>query len=616
MEVVAKKEISSVLEEIFRPLQGLGNVQVFVHGSWADSSRTAFSDLDDFVIVDDNLTPTERIELQRRLNDIEFHFQRIDPLQHHGHWLINKNELKNYDNSFIPLFVLQNAVSVVGPNTLHGIVNPGKTMAGLVKNIIGTCRNIERYQQRLERGCLNIYELKCFVGSILLLPPLIFQVLGSELDKRSAILNADKIISDKCLKLIEFATQCRNNWRLITESEEYRNFVKKLDGYTNGAEWRRFAASHAPVLDYSALSSVPLNGSLTAAYIKEALNYVDSVSFRRMETFQYDVAYGQIEDRAKVLGALVVGRFGNISCPSISDLDVFICFSDYDYVKGVRDITEFIKGSVELQYLVIHPPVFVSVAMLPYVHYLHTLADLKITHQTIKFSPNSNVSDEYSRFLNSVWTFYFYKYASSVKDNLSYHSTRSLTLLLKNLHTSIENVYSLLNEPSAALEKSKEVRHEVLKDGVAARSLVEKSVLEAFSELATTLRRYPIDRGLDRNFFIVNRALAVEKSKDNRVAYAFEGSTLVVNDAFFQLLYLLLISKRKKGFHAFCYMKAHIEVRKCLLNLGVQESPFITPFSLEIMIPVGLRSKFKKQCFLLLNLLPENILRIFFKQFC
>ena len=147
MQIKAQTEATELgsLKDIFSPLNGMPHVQVFVHGSWADATRTAFSDLDDFIVIDDTVATNKAIkEIHEKLNEIELHFQYLDPLQHHGHWLINKSELNDYNNAYIPLFILENAVSILGSNELIATIDKGKTEAGTINNIIGTCKNIDR----------------------------------------------------------------------------------------------------------------------------------------------------------------------------------------------------------------------------------------------------------------------------------------------------------------------------------------------------------------------------------------------------------------------------------------------------------------------------------------
>src|SRR5690606_30205071 len=112
----------SKLESIFRGAENFPMVDVYVHGSWADNSRTAFSDLDDLVIIDRSKLRGQKAATKRLiswLNKVELRLYRMDLLQHHGHWIIFKDMLRNYDQSYIPLNVLNGAIIIQGQAKIH-----------------------------------------------------------------------------------------------------------------------------------------------------------------------------------------------------------------------------------------------------------------------------------------------------------------------------------------------------------------------------------------------------------------------------------------------------------------------------------------------------------------
>ena len=98
-------------------------ISLYLHGSMADYQYTEFSDIDDLVIVDsiawenvDSLmhTAVSLAKLARQ-------YQNIDPLQHHGHWIITEFDLLSYDQSYMPLVVLNSASRIIGNS--HFLVN-------------------------------------------------------------------------------------------------------------------------------------------------------------------------------------------------------------------------------------------------------------------------------------------------------------------------------------------------------------------------------------------------------------------------------------------------------------------------------------------------------------
>ncbi|MFA7124080.1 MAG: nucleotidyltransferase domain-containing protein, partial [Candidatus Delongbacteria bacterium] len=302
-------------------------IQIFVHGSWADNTRTSFSDLDDLVIIEDSYYK----KAKKTLEELELEFQKIDPLQHHGHWLIKKSDLINYDNSYMPLFIINNAISLVGSNKIKANIDIVKSFKGTLNRIKGTCRNIEHFYSLYKQQKLNIYELKMFVGSVALIPPMLFQLKGKEIDKRNAISMAGDLFSGPTAKLIDWATDLRKNWKDLLDDENYIKFKNKVHSFNKAKKWRSYAKCNAPVLNSSKISEIKLSDDLVDNFINETLRHVDRAMYKTVDLDFYEKTYKKVESIAIENGAVLVGRFGSINHPSISDLDMMICFNDRDY---------------------------------------------------------------------------------------------------------------------------------------------------------------------------------------------------------------------------------------------------------------------------------------------
>lgn len=202
---------------------------------------------------------------------------RLDPLQHHGHWLVSKYELDAYDNSFIPLFILKNAKLLLGSNKISANIDELKTKFGIASNIITTCNNINLIRKKLIGYNINYYELKCLVGSISLLPALIFQFKNIEYDKPNAIKNSQEIYSRDSTMLIQWASECRLNWRIITNQYQYKIFSIFPYLFTNPYLWRKFSAIYSPTVNQSVLeklSSVKVTEYMFSNFIKESKFHV------------------------------------------------------------------------------------------------------------------------------------------------------------------------------------------------------------------------------------------------------------------------------------------------------------------------------------------------------
>lgn len=263
------------LKNIFKPLSKFESVDVYVHGSWADDTKTPFSDLDDLIIIDEKKIKIENYKaLKKALLKTENTFQKLDPLQHHGHWIISNSSLSNYDASFMPLFILENAVRIQGRQKIDYKVNIQATNQGLYRNLLITKNNIYRYYQRYQNRNLNIYELKCFVGSILLIPPMLFQLQGNQLDKRTAINESSILFSAEAIRSIEWASMCRRDWKEITTNKSFKIFAGLVRTIPHPKITRKFANKFSPKIYPHLHEKWPLKPNTINSYIEEIESYL------------------------------------------------------------------------------------------------------------------------------------------------------------------------------------------------------------------------------------------------------------------------------------------------------------------------------------------------------
>lgn len=277
---VGKNCDSQKIKSIFKELDKFeGLLSVYLHGSWADSTTTPFSDIDDFIVLEDRqLSQGDLREIIAALNKVDMRFCRIDPLQHHGHWLTCRSELADYDNSFIPLFILRESRLLLGSRDVRANINHATTIDGLRSNIRNFCGNIVSLVRKLHSGSISAYELKILVGSFALMPAFIFQLNGLELNKPEAISRAGEIYSVKSMELIKWSTECRANWSVVTNMTKYRLFSLLTYLVSNPFIWRKIAAKYSPQVSQaklSRLSGIRISNSQVECFIAESLMHVD-----------------------------------------------------------------------------------------------------------------------------------------------------------------------------------------------------------------------------------------------------------------------------------------------------------------------------------------------------
>jgi hypothetical protein len=207
------------LPGVFGPLDdSLPGVSLFLHGSLADHTATAFSDVDDFVVL--RADAWREAETLRRVGTalarVARGYQDIDPFQHHGHWLVTEFDLLYYDEGFMPLNVLEGARRVTGESRIDVRRNPDTS--GFGKNITSTLRTLRRRLGLIEKeGGMNAFRLKGLAGEIALLPAYVLQSHGERCSKSEAICRAAALYSPDALPALEWATRVRSEFEPLVK---------------------------------------------------------------------------------------------------------------------------------------------------------------------------------------------------------------------------------------------------------------------------------------------------------------------------------------------------------------------------------------------------------------
>ena len=255
---IAKDADYALKTKLFNPIENNNIVGVYVHGSWADNTRTSFSDFDDLIIINRcNLSYKSKRQIEQWLNSVDMKFCRLDPLQHHGHWIIYKDQLANFDESIISLVVLNNALRVCGSTLIDAHININTTKFGLQNNIENTIKNIKRYYSKYIHGNINIYEMKCLIGSFLIAPAFIFQINGNRICKRTAIESSSEFFCRESQVLIKIASIIRKEWDIVLNRSGYKKFTVASKIFTNPNLYRLFAKNYSPLFPKSKFELIP-----------------------------------------------------------------------------------------------------------------------------------------------------------------------------------------------------------------------------------------------------------------------------------------------------------------------------------------------------------------------
>lgn len=266
---------NSEIITIFRGSKKYPFLSIYVHGSWADNTRTSFSDLDDFIVVDD-LMPTSlitKLKAELWLNKVDMRMRRIDPLQHHGHWIINASQLANYDNSYMPIIVLKNAIRVQGATKINVQVNVEKSSLGIIKNIYNCTKSTEFLFKKYIQNKINVFEMKGLVGNILLMPAYVFQARGEWVSKKHAIESSEELFSREACEAIKTCSEIRNQWGLALENRRFKALKVFTQFVKTPLLHQKIAKAFAPRFPVEKFKTISI--SSVEALIKESNYYVD-----------------------------------------------------------------------------------------------------------------------------------------------------------------------------------------------------------------------------------------------------------------------------------------------------------------------------------------------------
>lgn len=211
------------LKEYGKKLDALG-AKLIVQGSYADGEITAYSDVD--LVIFYNPFTQEVLEIKK---EIDTFLLKIDPLQHHGVFMIDENTFSFYWQMDLPVEVLKKAKYFGESDTtlpVTGILSDNTGSLKAAKNIISVVNKfIEKdYSQ------IGLWEWKFFISDLLLFPTLLLGSNGKYVYKRDSFPLAKKLFSDNAWYCIEKATAIRDLWpdaATLKAYESLRNSVSE-----------------------------------------------------------------------------------------------------------------------------------------------------------------------------------------------------------------------------------------------------------------------------------------------------------------------------------------------------------------------------------------------------
>ncbi|MGJ8696836.1 MAG: hypothetical protein ACSHYF_10985 [Verrucomicrobiaceae bacterium] len=491
---------------LFEPLLGIPGVSCYLHGSRADGVVTAFSDFDDLIVVDPDISGFSQTAFQSALAQVEASMYARDPLQHHGHFVVLKERLNDFDGSPIPIHLLGKICHLNGEETIELEIDEVATGDSLRFHLLQTLTGISYDLDALESGKISLYQLKCMVSAIALIPPLLLQVRGEVVDKKAAI---EEVVASQIegYEAILWSSEIRSTWGDLLNWRV--SLLGRLLPRVGSTKLRKRLVSLISPLVGDENLQVPCPVS-SARKLISSVKSEEALGYREYDKEAYKAGVlrlsATLRDEFEIAG---IGQFGDIGFPGISDLDVIVISkSNEDISRVAKRAQEIVDGDRDLSYFMEpHGAIVTSVDGEKYLKRLHTLYGLSFDSRSDDVDRALVPDDKRQHVIEITWSIFVLRNLADVLLSPLSHCSRSKFLIAKNAAQSVEN-FGICDDETVSIEKIYKLR---------------KSYIESPKEFRTG----DLDDFLRRAFALIGEALHLYSLSNSIPA---TGSQLVCKD--------------------------------------------------------------------------------------
>ncbi|REJ84079.1 MAG: nucleotidyltransferase domain-containing protein [Bacteroidetes bacterium] len=213
----------------------------YVHGSIALGEEIAYSDFDGLIIIKDQVfeEPSRLARLAMQINRLGAVMYRIDPLQHHGWFIMTENDMECYPENYLPSAVLAQSKSLLqnkGINVKYRVPEYIDFFSGLKS----ACRRI-RKMKTPENQPANLFQLKSILSEFMMLPVLYVQARDQKgIHKKYSFQIAAADFSEREWKVMDEVSQIRQSWK----QEFSPSMLNRLQ--KNGYFWMMYKKKFGP----------------------------------------------------------------------------------------------------------------------------------------------------------------------------------------------------------------------------------------------------------------------------------------------------------------------------------------------------------------------------------
>ncbi len=208
-------------------------IDFYIHGSMCTLDYAkGWSDLDTCMIVKrEVMTDKNRLlKLRYYAYQATKFFYMIDPMQHHGHFILTEQDMHCYPQAYFPFVLLEHSTSFFRPDNKLTFWERDSTIENLNFFWKWCYEFRERYLKDEKPN--SLYELKGFFHHITMLPAAFIQAGNQFVYKKYSFEKAKKeFINQEGWNIIDKITDIRKNWRYgkLTNGKFERLFA----GYPN-----------------------------------------------------------------------------------------------------------------------------------------------------------------------------------------------------------------------------------------------------------------------------------------------------------------------------------------------------------------------------------------------
>lgn len=206
------KMIKYLKNNLYKDLFG-----VYVHGSLGTYEETAYSDFDALAIIKNEVFKSSKrlAKVAQRLSAARRIMFELDPLQHHGWFVLTEADFYNYPDYYFPFELFNYSKSLFS--------DKGLTLNIRIKNSQKE-KKIEIFDSIslsiIKTVCekkypINAYELKGLLSKFMLLPSLYIQARdGKSIFKKFSFGEAKKDFLEHDWRIMDEVSEIRKNWQI------------------------------------------------------------------------------------------------------------------------------------------------------------------------------------------------------------------------------------------------------------------------------------------------------------------------------------------------------------------------------------------------------------------